>query len=45
MSFDSTNHAVKKYKIPVNEIDEGDCYVVIAHFADGTSSMSEVKQK
>ncbi|MBB5225489.1 hypothetical protein DYE50_03485 [Treponema ruminis] len=45
MSFDSTDHAAKKYKIPVNEIDEGDCYVVIAHFADGTSSMSEVKQK
>lgn len=32
----------KKYKIPVDEINKYECYVVIAHFADGTSVMSEV---
>lgn len=30
---------------PVSEIDEDECYVVIAHFADGTTAMSQVMQK
>ncbi|MBR4791973.1 MAG: hypothetical protein IK024_13875, partial [Treponema sp.] len=30
---------------PLNEIKSGECYVVIAHFADGTSAMSDVMVK
>ncbi len=36
------NSTAQKYRIPVSEMDSGDCYVVIAHFADGSSAMSEV---
>ena len=35
----------QKYNIPVNQMDQGDCFVVIAHFADGTSCMSDVMVK
>ena len=35
----------QKYTIPVDQMDDGDCYVVIAHFADGTSAIGEVMQK
>ncbi len=41
----STNPTAKKYSIPVGLMDSGDCYVVIAHFADGTCTMSSVMQK
>ena len=44
IDFDSSSRA-KKYSIPVDYIDQGDCYVVIVHFADGSSTMSEVMQK
>lgn len=40
-----TNPNALKYEIPVDKMDSGDCYVVIAHFADGTSAISEVMQK
>ena len=36
------NSTAQKYRIPVSDMDSGDCYVVIAHFADGSSAMSEV---
>lgn len=45
IQFDEDNHAAKRYNIPVTEIDSGDCYCVIAHFADGSTAMSEVMQK
>ena len=45
MDFDSNDHSPQKYKIPVSEIDSGDCYIVIAHFADGSTAMSQVFQK
>ncbi len=45
IQFDADNHAAKRYNIPINEIDSGDCYCVIAHFADGSTAMSEVMQK
>ena len=41
----STNPTARKYTIPVDSIDTGDCYVVIAHFADGTTVMSDVMVK
>ena len=41
----STDPERQRYRIPVEEMDSGDCYVVIAHFADGTSAISEVMQK
>ena len=37
--------ATKSYVAPVNEIPSGYSYVTIFHFADGTTAMSEVKQK
>ena len=33
------------YLVPVNEVKSGQCYVVIAYFADGTSQMSNVMVK
>ena len=45
MTFPTENPTARKYTIPVGSMDTGDCYVVIAHFADGTSAMSEVMQK
>lgn len=48
MSFTSGvngDHTAKKYNIPMDEIDSGDCYVVIAHFANGKTARSEVMQK
>ena len=44
MDFTS-NTTAQKYTIPVSKIEKGDCYVVIAHFADGTTAMSEVMRK
>lgn len=44
MDFTS-NTTAQKYTIPVSEIESGDSYVVIAHFADGSSAMSEVMQR
>ncbi|MBR4374712.1 MAG: hypothetical protein IKP49_10165 [Treponema sp.] len=41
----SSNPTARKYTIPVSEIESGDSYVVIAHFADGSSAMSEVMQR
>ena len=35
----------QKYTILVDEINQYECYVVIAHFADGTSAMSDVMVK
>ena len=45
MAFTTDDHSPQKYNIPVTEIDSGDCYCVIAHFADGSTAMSEVMQK
>ena len=33
------------YNIPLDQINQDECYVVIAHFADGSSIMSEVMVK
>lgn len=42
--FSATDRVQKKYTIPVADVrKEGcKCYVVIAHFADGTSQMSQI---
>ena len=45
INFSTTDYSPKKYKIPVGLIDDGNCYCVIAHFADGTTAMSEVMQR
>ena len=37
--------ATKTYVVPVNEIPAGYSYITIFYFADGTTAMSEVKQK
>ena len=34
----------KRYNIPVDKINEGECYVVIAHYADGSAQKTEVMQ-
>ena len=46
LSFSSSDRFQKKYTIPVEEIREKGCkcYVVIAHFADGSVQMSEVME-
>ena len=40
-----TSASTATYTAPVNEIPSGYSYVTIFHFADGTTAMSEVKQK
>lgn len=39
------DHSPKRYDIPLKDIGDGQCYCVIAYFADGTSVMSQVMQK
>lgn len=41
----NSSNTTADYTIPLNEIKSGECYVVIAHFADGTSAMSDVMVK
>ena len=41
----STDIRNQRYNIPMGEITKGECYVVVAHFANGKSLMSEVMQK
>ena len=45
INFTTTDYFQKKYAIPVSQIDEGSCYVVIAHFANGETVMSQVMEK
>ena len=45
MTFSEEDHFFQKYTIPMEEIKDGECYCVIAHFADGSTAMSEVMQK
>ena len=43
--FPADNSSPMRYKIPLDKISSGECYVILAHFADGTSFMTEVRQK
>ncbi len=43
--FSESNHTSVVHDIPVDQIENGKCYVVIAHFADNHVEMSEVMQK
>ena len=43
--FNYSGRHESKYYIPMTQIKTGQCYVVIAYFADGTSQMSEVMVK
>lgn len=45
LNFTSAPGAQQKYDIPMSEITSGQCYVVIAHYANGNVEMSEVMQK
>ncbi len=45
LSFSSSNSNPQKYTIPVDEIESGECYCVIAHFSDGSTVMSDVMQR
>ena len=45
MDFTTAPLVDQKYEIPVNAITSGQCYVVIAHFANGKSDMSDVMVK
>ena len=45
LTFSSSDKITKRYKIPLTEINSGECYCVIAHFANGTSTISQVWQK
>ena len=40
--FDSTDHYPRRYSIPLNDIPDGSCYIVIAHFADNHVETSKV---
>lgn len=42
--FNSSNSGSKKYKPVLTGLSHGDCYVVVAHFADDHVEMSQVKQ-
>ena len=44
-SFSSTDHSPKRYVVPIDQIKSGEYYVVIAHFADGSVTMSQVMEK
>ncbi|MBO4532211.1 MAG: hypothetical protein J5726_00735 [Treponema sp.] len=39
------NPTPRKYTIPLDKINSKECYVILAHFADGTSFMTEVREK
>ncbi len=43
-NFSSSDRKTKSYNIDLTEIPYGYCYVVVAHFADGSVRMSEVRQ-
>ena len=45
LNFSPDNRSPQFYNVDTSSIDSGDCYVVIAHFANGTTAMSEVMQK
>lgn len=46
LDFSASEHSPQRYSIPVeDEIDDGDCYVVVAHFANGKTARSRVFQK
>lgn len=45
LNFTSAPGTQQKYDIPMREITSGQCYVVIAHYANGNVEMSEVMQK
>lgn len=44
-NFSSTNYNAQRYRIPVGEIHDDECYVVVAHFANGETARSKVFQK
>ena len=45
INFTTGNHDPIRYNIPTNQIQSGQCYVVIAHYADDSVLMSEVMVK
>lgn len=45
LDFTKLNTTGQKYTIPVGQINEGECYVVVAHFSNGGTDISEVFQK
>ena len=40
-----TDSNLQMYEIDINDIEQGECYVVVAHYADNTIKLSSVKQK
>ena len=40
--FSSTDHAQRRYSIPVKEIPQGSCYCAVAHFSDNHTEKSPV---
>jgi len=45
IDFSSSDHGFKKYSIPLSQIKNGYCYIVMVHFADGSLEFSEVMEK
>ncbi len=45
IDFSSDDHSLKRYNISVEKINTGNSYVVLAHFADGHTDMSQVMVK
>ena len=45
ISLSNSNSGPVDYYIPIDNIASKQCYCVIAHFADGTTDMSDVMQK
>ena len=44
LEFSPSDRTYKSYTIDLTEIPYGYCYVVVAHFADGSVKMSDVRQ-
>ena len=42
LEFSPDDHSPKRYAVPVEKIHKDECYVVIVHFSDGHTEMSEV---
>lgn len=45
LNFSPSDHSPQSYTVPIDKIHEGECYIVIAHYADGSIGMSEVMQR
>ena len=43
--FDFTEYSFDLYEIDMSEISPGECYIIVAHFSDGSIKYSSVRQR